>query len=211
MVTVLLLNPQRLVRESWLSFLTAQAGIDVVGSTGDPAEACKLARFYKPRVIVVALDLIHVNALQDVTRLRLCSPRCRFVLIAPYFPATLMRQMEKSGVLAWLTCNSALEELSIAVKRTNAGFTLVSQTLESDKADAGEWERAAATLTAREWEIAGLLGEGNTAKQVAAALNLSWKTIEVHRQHILRKLGCKKTVQLAGRISNGVAGRMALA
>lgn len=91
-----------------------------------------------------------------------------------------------------------------AIAKVNSGRTYISDTLWETMGVVNEddvRERINA-LTARELEIAGMLVRGQTSKEVASLLGISYKTVEVHRHNILIKMRCKNTNMLAHRFSS---------
>lgn len=202
MISVLVVNRHRLIREVWVDFLSAREDIHVVGETGQIEDACQLAIARTPRIILAAVDVIHAMTLRGLTKLCFHSRDTRLILVSGFFPIPVRRQLEEMGVHSWLSKESSLQELPAAILATFAGKRYV------DKATYAEWEKplqerprsAMARLTAREWQVANFLGMGQTSKEIATVLNVSYKTVGVYRHHILKKLNCRNTTQLADKL-----------
>lgn len=203
MIPILILNQQRLVREGWASFLTAQSGISVIGQTGDPEEAYRIAGSQQPRIVLVAVDLILSLLLKQLMQIHDSCPTANLVVVTTYFPEGVQSHLGRLGVRACISRHSSLDEILTAIVKVNGGKTYASAaflTGPDHSADLSGYN-GVGNLTARELQIAALLTSGHTSKEVAAMLNVSFRTIEVHRHHILKKTQCKNTTMLANKLS----------
>jgi DNA-binding NarL/FixJ family response regulator len=108
----------------------------------------------------------------------------------------------KAGVAGYLQKDSAFEELAQAIRTVVANQTYLSSKIAGsvvkDYVDklAVEEAMSPAALTAREREVVQLYAEGRTTKQIAERLNLSVKTVETHRRHIMEKLDITSIAEL---------------
>jgi DNA-binding NarL/FixJ family response regulator len=204
MIPIVLLNQQRLVREGWVSFLTDQPGISVVGHTGDPQEACRLVREYRPRIVLASDDLITALDFKQLAAIHDSYPMAGMVVVLSHFSHGIQEHLGRLGVRACLSRHSSLSELRTAIVKVNNGKTYASDALlESVQAPReSNVQETLRVLTARELEIAGMLVKGRTSREVASSLGISYKTVEVHRHNILIKMHCKNTNMLAHRLSS---------
>lgn len=205
MISILILNYEKLVRECWRDFLSAQPGIKVVGCTGDGVEAAGIAAQFKPTIVLAVSDLIMGAGIHELRAIHRSYSDTRMILISRFYPEGVREYLGQIGVRGCLSRDSSLKEILVAISRANAGITYTSDAL---RMPAGEHADANAgvgpefgQLTQRELQIAGMLGLGKTSKEIAAVLNVSYKTIEVHRFHILKKLGCRNTMHLCNKLS----------
>jgi len=133
MVSILILNHQRLVREGWSAFLSSmcwsssggkQSGVMVAGATGDQAEACRLAGALRPGVILAYYDL--AMGLVRLRELHAASPLSRIIVVTPFCPANVLQQVRHLGVRGCLTTDSSLGEIEEAVVRVINGRTYLT-------------------------------------------------------------------------------------
>jgi DNA-binding NarL/FixJ family response regulator len=204
MIPIVLLNHQRLVREGWVSFLSAQPGICVVGHTGDPQEACVLVQQYQPRILLASDDLITKLDFKQLAEIHDSCPMAGMVVVLSHFSQGIQDHLSRIGVRACLSKHSSLAELLTAIARVNNGKSYSSDSLqEAVKASSrGDVHETLRELTARELEIAGMLVKGRTSREVASLLGISYKTVEVHRHNILIKMHCRNTTMLAHLLSS---------
>jgi two-component system invasion response regulator UvrY len=203
MIPILILNHQRLVREGWVNYLTAQSGISVIGQTGDPEEAYRIAGGGKPRIVLLSADLIPALLLKQLMRLHEHCSTAGLVLITTSFAEGIQGHLGRLGVRACLSNQSSLDEILTAIVKVNGGKTYTSSALLADPTPSTDIPgyNGVGNLTARELEIATLLTSGKTSKEIADMLNISFRTIEVHRHNILKKTKCKNTIVLANKLS----------
>lgn len=204
MIPIVLLNQHRLVREGWASFLSDQPGMAVVGDTGDPQEAYQLVCRYQPRIVLASDDLITALDFKQLADIREGCPTAAIVLVLSHLSHGIQEHLSRLGVRAFLSRHSSLAEMLTAIAKVRSSHTFVSDTLletanVSRVSDVGETLRG---LTARELEIVGMLVRGQTSKEVASSLGISYKTVEVHRHNILIKMHCRNTNMLAHRLSS---------
>jgi len=198
MITVLVLHSQRLIREVWTSFLTTRQGIKVVAAAHNLYEAATLARYVKPRIVVISRELITSAGVKELAAIRAVSPHACLILVTATDPTALSDRLTEVGVHACLSENSSLNELETAILDVNAGLelTLAAPVDYRDLNTAG-----VSQLTKREFDILELLEKGKTSKEIGLQLNMSYRTVEVHRYHLLKKMNCKRTTELLRKMS----------
>lgn len=206
MIPIVLLHKHRLVREGWASFFSAQPGISVLGHTGDPQEACQLVRRHQPRIVLASDDLVTALDFKQLAAIHESCPKAGMILILSHFSRGIQEHLGRIGVRACLSKHSSLFETLTAIVKVNSGKTYTSQSLLEAISEPYENDTRATLkgLTARELEIAGMLVKGQTSKEVASSLGISYKTVEVHRHNILTKMHCKNTTMLVHRLSSPI-------
>lgn len=202
MITVLVLHSQRLIREVWTSFLTTRQGIKVVAAAHNLEEATTLARYVKPRIVVISRELITNAAIKELAAIRAASPHSCLVLVTATDPTALSDRLAEVGIQACLSENSSLNELETAILDVNAGLGMTSSATSDYR---GRNTAGVSQLTKREFDILELLEKGKTSKEIGIQLNMSYRTVEVHRYHLLKKMDCKRTTELLRKMSAWVA------
>ena len=116
------------------------------------------------------------------------------------------RKMLQIGGRGYVTKNSSKQEMIQAILDVNDGKKFICEEIRNIISDQllDEKEGSATTinaLTEREMQIIGLIKEGNSSKEIAIGLNISLKTVEVHRHNILKKLKLKNSASLVNFIN----------
>ena len=191
------------------------AGIAVVATASNGAEAVRRAAAVRPDVVVTDLQMPGVDGVEATRQIVAASPTTRvLVLSASGEPADVLEAV-KAGATGYLVKSASGEELVEAVRRTAAGDPVFTPGLAG--LVLGEFRRLASepavadvhtpALTDRETEVLRLVATGMSYKQVAARLAISHRTVQNHVQNTLGKLQLHNRVELVRyAISRGLDG-----
>jgi DNA-binding NarL/FixJ family response regulator len=183
-------------------------GVELLAAVA-PRDAVRLVSLHRPQVVVVNLDAgqAALTALASVTATVQQIPV--LTLTAVPDPATVLAAV-RAGAASHLVAPADADELAAAVRCTAAGQAVFSPGLADvlleqfgRPVDAQEGARR---LTEREADVLRLVVDGLTARQIAARLVLSPRTVENHVQNVLRKLRLRSRAALVRyAIENGLA------
>jgi DNA-binding NarL/FixJ family response regulator len=195
-ISVLLAEDHVVVRQGLRSLLSAEADIEVVGEAGNGRLAVKMAQELRPDVVVMDIAMPMLNGLEATCQIIGEGIPTRVLILSSYADDEYVHQLTEAGASGYLIKQSAASELIRAVReiaRGNAYFSppILKRLLElyrefyvkNRKHGIGEGH-----LTGREQEVLQMVAEGYVNKQIAAALSLSIKTVEKHRQQLMDKL-----------------------
>lgn len=194
---ILLADDHRIVREG-LRALLEKAGHEVVGEAGDGHEACKLARTLKADIAVLDLSMPHLNGMDAAREMRSLAPEVKTIMLSMYPDKRYVLQALKVGAKGYVLKSQAADDLLRAIREVARGEVYLSPEVAESVVDAyvNKTDIAADPLTPRERQVMQLVAEGSTTKEVAKVLNISFKTAESHRNHIMKKLGIHDVVAL---------------
>lgn len=203
---IVIADDHRVVRAG-LRALLEQAGDCVVcGEAGTGREAVALAAELTPDVVVMDLAMPELNGLEATRQIARDSPRVAVLMLSASESEEVVRQVLTAGARGFVLKSDAAHDLVAAVKALCAGQPFfsprVSDWLLKDYLRTGPASAAlpeqkqTSVLTAREREVLQLLAEGQSNKEVAAALGIGVKTAEAHRANLVRKLGVKSLPEL---------------
>src|SRR5882672_4215434 len=186
---VLLADDHQIVRQGLRGILVA-AGHEVIGEASDGYEALKLARTLNPDVAVLDLSMPLLNGLDTARELRRLSTEIKTILLTMHTDKRYVLQALKAGAKGYVLKTQAAEDLIRAIRDISRGEVHLSPGIAASVVDAflDKTDVAADPLTPRERQILQLIAEGNTTKELARLLNISFKTAESHRNHIMKKL-----------------------
>jgi two-component system response regulator NreC len=186
---LLLADDHHIVRQALRGLLEA-AGHEVVGEASDGHEALKLARTLNPDIAVLDLSMPLLNGVDAAREMRRLSPGIRTILLTMYTDKGYVLQALRAGARGYVLKTQAAEDLISAIQEILRGETYLSPGVAASVVDAflENTDETADPLTARERQILQLVAEGNTTKEIARLLNVSFKTAESHRNHIMKKL-----------------------
>jgi len=186
---VLLVEDHQIVRQG-LRGLLEKAGHEVVGEASDGHEGLRLARTLSPDIAVLDLSMPRLNGLDAAREIRRVAPQVKTILLTMYTDKGYVLQAMKAGAKGYVLKTEAAEDLIRAIREISRGEVYLSPSVAASVVEAylDESDVPADPLTPRERQILQLIAEGNTTKEIAQQLNISFKTAESHRNHIMKKL-----------------------
>ncbi len=193
-VRVVLADDHALVREGIRHVLDADASIEVVGEASNGADAVALALQHLPDVVLLDITMPGENGLRAAARLREALPDARILMLSMHDNAEYVREGMRIGTHGYLLKDSAGEELRAAIRAVHAGGTFFSPAVVRRLTATPEAPPAAPAyaqlqlLTPRERDVLQGIADGQTNKAIAAELGISRRTVEAHRESLMRKL-----------------------
>lgn len=192
-IRVLVADDHALVREGIRHVLDAEPGISVVAEAANGREAVDLALQHRPDVVVLDITMPEETGLKAAARLRELMPDVRVLLLSMHDQAEYVREGMRIGTQGYILKDSAGEELRAAIRAVHAGGTFFSPAVVKRLTSAATVEAPAAAallavLTPRERDVLDGVARGLTNKAIAADLGISRRTVEAHRESLMRKL-----------------------
>jgi DNA-binding NarL/FixJ family response regulator len=190
-----------IVRTGIRHVLESEAGFEVVGEASTGPEAWTLAAKLQPDVVVLDISMPGESGLQVAARLRQRSPLPRVLILSMHDNAEYVLESVRAGADGYLLKDAAAAELRSAIRTVCRGESYFSPPVASRLREAlrGEHETHAdslAQLTAREREVLQGVARGCTNKEIAAELGISHRTVETHRESLMRKLQIRTVAEL---------------
>ncbi|HKD09547.1 MAG TPA: response regulator transcription factor [Bryobacteraceae bacterium] len=173
---------------------------DLSGVARDGHELVELARRLNPDVIVADISMPSLNGIDALRQLRKQGVTARAILLTQHKDPHIASEAFRAGASGFLIKQSAGDELVTAIHEALQGRTYLTSLIAKDLItlllQTPVKQGARSELTPRQREILQLLTEGKTAKEVAAALNISVRTVEGHKYEIMETLGVKSSAEL---------------
>jgi len=186
---VLLADDHAIVRQG-VRELLEEGGHQVVAEAVDGQEAVRMARELSPELCILDLSMPRLNGLDAAHEIRQTAPAPKIILLTMYESRSYVLRALKAGAKGYVLKTQAAEDLLRAIVEVSRGHIYLSPGVAPLLVDAylEGVPGAVDPLTARERQMLQLIAEGNSTKQAARVLNISFKTAESHRNHIMRKL-----------------------
>jgi DNA-binding NarL/FixJ family response regulator len=202
MTRIVLADDHPIVRQGLRALLDKEPGFSVVGEVSDGLKVADLVEEMKADVLVLDLLMPGLGGL-DVTReVARRSPKTRIVVLSMHSSEAFVLRALRNGASAYVLKDSSTTELVGAVRRVQAGGRYLSSRLSEraiesyiDRADGGAVD-IYETLTTREREVLHLAAEGLSNPAIGDRLHISARTAELHRAHIMQKLGLPNRTEL---------------
>jgi DNA-binding NarL/FixJ family response regulator len=196
MIRILLAEDHETVREGLRMLLNSQPDLTVVAEAGDGDNAVEKARALKPDVVVLDLTMPKMSGLTAAKTLRDSEPSIKLVALTRHDDQAYVREMLAIGASAYVLKQSPSTELLTAVRAAAAGASHLDPALGEVDSISSRRRATVPSITAREQEVLRHVAVGLTNKEIAALLDVSVKTVEVHKANAMRKLNLKGRVDV---------------
>lgn len=197
MLRILLADDHAIVRQG-LKAMLESAGYRVLGEASDGRAAARLAKSLQPDVMVLDIGMPLLNGIECATAVRKDLPRIQFVALTMHADDHYVLAALRAGIRGYVIKSHAMADLTDAIDKVSRGSIYlspgVSTSVLTGFLTGRETERH--RLTAREREVLQLVAEGKRSKEIADLLDITVKTAETHRAHIMDKLSIRDTAGL---------------
>lgn len=188
LVSVLIVEDQRIVREGLAALFEDEPGIRIAGEAAGGAEAVEAYARLRPDVVLMDLQMPGVDGAEATRRIRQADPAARVLVLTTYATDEFIFTALRAGAMGYLLKDASAAELVAAIRAVYAGQTHLSPAVAA-RLVAGVGGGGPEPLTPRELEVLNLVGRGQSNDQIAAGLGIAPRTVKVHVQNILGKLG----------------------
>jgi NarL family two-component system response regulator LiaR len=202
-IRVLVADDHAVVREGIRHVLDG-AEFDVVGEASNGHQAVELAHTLAPDVVILDLSMPGLSGLDAVPLLRDRSPDARILVLSIHDREEYVVQSVRLGAQGYLRKDSTPAELRGAVRAVHEGSSFfgagAAESVSAALRGAGEGHpspRRLASLTAREREVLIAIARGGTNREIASQLGISVRTVESHREAVMKKLGLRGAAAVA--------------
>lgn len=201
-IRIILADDHKITRDGLRAMLDQQSGMEVVGVAENGRQAIRMASELEPDVVVMDISMPELNGIEATRQIKADLPDTKVIALSMYSDRRYVAGMLKAGVSGYLIKNCAFDELVNAITAVinNQSYLSpdIADTVMKDYAHILEKENPTATsiLTTREREVLQLIAEGIPTKEIANRMHVSVKTVETHRQQLMRKLKVKSVAEL---------------
>jgi two-component system response regulator NreC len=199
---ILLAEDHQTVREGVKLLVNAQPDMEVVGEADDGEAAIKEAERLKPDILIMDISMPGLNGLRATKKLRAMSFDVKILTLSRHTDDGYLQQLLAAGANGYVLKQSAPTHLINAIREVANGNAYLDPAL-TRKVIGGYAERTSSLrgdaqkeLSDRETEVLRLISLGYSNKEIGNSLDLSVKTIEVHKANAMRKLGISGRIDI---------------
>ncbi len=202
-VTVVLVEDHGLVRQAFRRLLEDNENIEVVGEGRTGLEAVELARQHHPDVMLLDMVMPELNGIEAAEQIRRLDPRIRLLVVSIYSDESYVMQAMRAGVKGYVLKDAIEMDLAHAVLTVAEGRPYLSPGIAAVLMNVAQGRNGVAAadpyerLTQRERQILQSVAEGRSNKEIAQLLDITPKTVVIHRANLMRKLNIRGAAQLA--------------
>jgi DNA-binding NarL/FixJ family response regulator len=204
-ISVFLVDDHQLVRDGIKALLTGIEDLSVIGEASNGKECFEKIEKEPPDILILDISLPDTTGIEITKRVSVEYPATRVLILSMYTNEDFIFNSVKAGARGYLPKNTSREELLDAIHAIHDGEEFFADSISKimlrsyvrkAKEDDTLAQRSPVPLTTREVEILKLFAEGFINKEISDKLDISIRTVETHKNHIMKKLELKSTVEL---------------
>ncbi|MDL1891608.1 response regulator transcription factor [Sphingobacteriales bacterium CHB3] len=213
-ISVLIADDHTIVRHGLVSLLSLSEEFEIVGEAENGRDAVELALAKNPNVVLMDIGMPILNGLEATRQIRKLAPHIKVLILSGYDNDEYILQVIHTGANGYILKNSMLDDLYTAIRSVQRGQAFFSPAVSKVIVDSyvtrpsdrtGPAQKSTRPLTSREREILQLIAEGHLHHQIAERLKISVRTVDTHRNNIMKKLDLHDTASLVTyAIKNGI-------
>jgi two-component system response regulator NreC len=199
---ILLVEDHETVRQGLKLLINREADLEVVDEASDGAQAVERGALQHLDLVVMDLSMPGVSGVIATRRLKELRPDLPVVTLTRHADQTFLEELLRAGASAYVLKQSPHAELLRAIRAAATGQKYIDPALTHHLAapfaaqERKRTRRGSPSVSDRETEVLRLVAQGYSNKDIAARLDLSNKTIEVHKANAMRKLGLSGRIEL---------------
>ena len=200
--TILIADDHDIIRAGIKNILNNQPKYSVAGEAVDGQDTLSKVKKFKPDILLLDISMPKISGLDIIEDIHQISPKTKILIISLHKASAYVIKAFRAGIAGYLNKENAAEELLQALHKivnnkiyltSAASSYLIEKALENPQKSVKSKDEV---LTQREQEVLRLVAEGKTAKEIAATLYISRRTVENYKNSISDKLGLHKTSDL---------------
>ena len=201
-ITVILVDDHAMVRSGLRMLLEAQEDMCIVGEAENGRDAVRRVMTYQPDVVLMDVQMPDMNGIEATREIKSIVPETAVLALTIYEDDQYFFEMLKAGASGYIPKRAAPDELVSAIRTVHRGdvflFPSLAGRLVQDFVNRNEldFEPLTDDLTNREQEVLTLIAESMTNAAIGEELGISVKTVDRHRENIMRKLNMHSRVDL---------------
>lgn len=198
-IRVVIADDHQVVLDGFIARLQMESGIEVIGTASNGLEAINVVRELQPDVVLMDVSMPVMNGIEATSVIREENPNAKVLMLTMHDNREYIMKVMQVGAVGYMLKEISAEKMVQAIKTVNQGSTYfcesVTQTLFSQEVTPAAQKPN--PLSRREEAVLKLVAQGHSSKKVASLLNISYRTVETHRQNIKHKLNLHSTAELA--------------
>lgn len=198
-IRVVIVDDHQVVLEGFMARLELEPDIEVIATASNGIEAIEVVKATMPDVILMDVSMPIMNGIDATHLIKEEIPTAKVLMLTMHDNREYIMKVMQAGAVGYMLKEISAQKMVQAIKTVNQGSTYfcesVTQTLFTQPVIPAEQKPN--PLSRREEAVLKLVAQGCSSKRVASLLNISYRTVETHRQNIKHKLDIHSTAELA--------------
>lgn len=189
-IKIILVDDHKLLRDGLRNIIEQRSNMHIIGEASDGREAIKICSKLSPNVLVIDVAMPGLNGIEAATQIHKKHPDIKIIGLSMHSGKQFIQGMFKAGAFGYLLKDGDSDELITAITTVMKNKKYLSKDINQEFLSLlrkGE-NLVKAPLSSREKEVLQLIAEGKSSKEIGEILFLSPKTVDVHRNNIMKKI-----------------------
>ncbi len=204
-INVVIVDDHKMIAEMWAELINSDPDYTVTALYDNTEAAIEFIRQNRPSIVIMDINILPMSGVEATKIVRKISPGTKVIGVSMHNQPSYAKRMLKNGASGYVTKSSSKQEMFEAMAAAIAGKIYICKEIQENLSKQMLVEDDipdVSKLTEREIEILRYIIDGHSSKEIAQQLFLSFRTVEVHRANILKKLNQKNTPSLLKFIHN---------
>ncbi len=202
-IKILIIDDHALVGQAWKVILEAEKQFMIVDVVSNMDTTMELIQKKAIDVVLLDINMSPVSGFEMAELIKKLKPGIKILAVSMHDQPGVVRKMIKCGANGFVSKNAKKEEMTQAIFAIMSEKRFISNDIQEKMAyelinehTAEDSKKSLTQLTEKEKEVVKLVKSGFTSKEIAEKMNISYKTVQVHRHNILKKLNQRNTASL---------------
>jgi DNA-binding NarL/FixJ family response regulator len=204
-IKIVLVDDHLLVRDGIKALLSGNDDIRIIGEASDEKELFTMLETLTPDILIMDISLPGISGIEITKKICVDRPEIKVLILSMYNNDEFIFNSLKAGAKGYLPKTTSRNEMLEAIYAINSGEVFFGESIskimlksyvkmatDNEKQE----DKPSEQLTNREIEVMKLYVEGMINKEISDKLDISIRTVETHKNHIMRKLGLRSTVEM---------------
>jgi len=181
--------------------LRSESSLEIVGEARDGRQAVELVKELKPDLLLMDVSMPDMNGFDATQRVQELDPKVKVLILTMHDEEELVARCLEAGAAGYIIKDAPASQLLYAIEMVQKGERYLSpvvlkQVVAGYVKNASVPQTSYDRLSPREREVLKLLAEGLSVKEIATRLNLSVKTVDVHKTNLMKKIDVHDRTEL---------------
>ena len=204
-IRVGLADDHAILRHGLEALIKQEQDIEVVGEASNGIETLKLVETKKPDILILDIAMPKLNGIEVTKQLKREFSETKIIILSMYDDEEYIYELFSCGISGYLSKESISQDLISAIRLVSEGDCYLSPTIAKKVVDIFlllkdgkkvKVQSSKGVITKRENKILKLIAEGLSSKEIGELLNISMKTVDTHRNNIMKKLNIHRKIEL---------------
>ncbi|MBA5761588.1 response regulator transcription factor [Vibrio sp. 404] len=198
-IRVVIVDDHQVVLDGFIARLSLEKDFEVIGTASNGVEAVEVVKSIQPDVVLMDVSMPLMNGIDATRIIKEECPQVKVLMLTMHDNREYIMKVMQSGAVGYMLKEISAEKMVQAIKTVEQGSTYFCESVTQTLFSQGEIPVSDKPnpLSRREESVLKLVAQGYSSKKVASMLEISYRTVETHRQNIKHKLELSSTAELA--------------